>query len=305
MKNFLKSIYQFFSINLEVRNTTILKDWGNIIIATKRGLYQLANKKLKLVRLGEFYGVTIIKNDLVYVLNKVSEKESMIVSFQLVDGIINKSSMKIIFRNLDDAIHQIDYFNKALYLTDTHNNRIITTNLSGENMKYHYPIGKATKGRESSNYGHINSIFSDSKYIYILCHNNSVKTNKNSEVIVTDFNFNLIKKISTSSESAHNIIKYKGDIYHCDSLNSKLKRNNDTIFIAEEFTRGLAITNDDIILGDSSYAKRAERKNSKGHIYLLDHDGSLKERINIPGMVQEIRRIDKVDYGLSLNNTAK
>ena len=293
-----KRLFQHLIILIQLVVIKTKIDWGNIIIATKRGLYQLKDKKLRIIQLGEFYGVTIV-DDKLYVLNKVSEKEAHIVAYQLLNNKIQKQSRNIVIHGLDEAIHQIDFFNNTLYLTDTHNNRILAFTKKGKKINQYYPLGEINNGRGSPNYGHINSIFSDLKHVYLVCHNNSVHSGKTSEILKTDMEFNVLNKITTSSQSAHNVILYQGKLYHCDSLNSLLKVDDKPLFQTMEFTRGLAMTNDKIIVGDSNYAKRKDRSKSKGSIYLLNHDGKLIEKLMIPGMIQEIRVLGEKDYGLS------
>jgi hypothetical protein len=170
---------------------------------------------------------------------------------------------------------------------------------SGSIVQQRYPLGSLEEGRKSANYAHINSVYGFSDRIYLVCHNETKKTGKLSQIAVLDHSIEVRELIMTKARNAHHVGMYKGQTYCCDSLGGGLLCDGKTVFTTDLFTRGLSISDDGILLGGSEYAARSKRESASGAIFLLDHDFNLQQMIQLPGMVQEIRRLDAVDYGLS------
>lgn len=269
---------------------------GRVILATKRGLFVIQGKKIKRILKGEFYGITT-KNKKVYVFQKLWS-EGRVIKFDLNF----KCKIKEVITDLSPGCHQIDFVRDDLFITDTYNNRILKYNLQGQLLQSYYPIGKLSDGRDSENYGHINSIFYRGKYFYLMCHNETKKTEKFSQILKCNKNFNVLETIEIEARNAHNVIVWNGDVFYCDSFNYSFKRNSDILLKTQYFTRGLSMNNSHIFVGGSEIAERGERKNAKGCLFILNKDFTIKEFIEIPGMVQEIRCLDEVDYSLSNNN---
>ena len=145
----------------------------------------------------------------------------------------------------------------------------------------------------------MNSILRHRGKFYVYCHNESTKTGRNSDIIVMTSLEKVDKTIPLDDENGHNIAIWNDRIYHCDSMNCKLRVDNRVVFECDTFTRGLSISEDTILLGGSDFAKREDREKSGGSIYILNSDHELVSSFKFPAMVQEIRRLDKPDLSLS------
>jgi hypothetical protein len=269
---------------------------ARVIIATKNGLYFLDKNLIIKVLEGEFYGVTY-KADTIYVFEKTNKKGRIIYFHK---NIYNEK-YNVLVDKLSPGCHQIDFIGDDLYVTDTYNNRILIFDIDGNFKNDFYPLGILENGRKSSNYGHINSVYSYNGFIYLLCHNETKKTGKNSEILKLNKQNDLIGKINLNASSAHNCAIYNNKFLVCDSLNNKVILDNNVLIDTDDFTRGLSIFDDFILIGGSDYKKRSQRIDAKGTVYILNNDFNLLEKIRIPGMVQEIRSLS--DNDLSLSNT--
>ena len=278
--------------------TRTKEDWGHYIIATKRGLYELKGKKVRTLLWGDFYGITIAGHT-IYALKRIENQKSKIIQFPYTDRKVNMGKRKLFADNLDWGCHQMDYFNNHFYVADTYNNCILKIDQGGRITQQYYPLGTLQEGRSSSNYAHINSIYANSSHIYMMCHNETTKTNKNSTILMLNEALEVIKTIETDSSNAHNVVIFDKKIYHCDSFNSTVLKNNSIFFKTSYFTRGLSISKDYLVVGGSEYSSRKNRQLSKGAIFFLNHSGKLLDTIVMPSMVQEIRRLDEPDHGLS------
>jgi len=275
---------------------------GKLLIGTGSGLLLINRCKIKRLFGGQSYGITKSKNK--FLVHQDMVHFSRIISIENnFDNIDDKISYSILSTLNTTKIHQIDYYDKHLYICDTINNRIIIYNLATERFKYFYPNGKLYDGSDSSNYMHINSVFINDEKINILAHNKTTKSNKPSQIwTYNNKNMEFINKVDIGV-NCHNIVIHKGDLYYCDSMNGTLVKNNDIVFSnSDYFTRGLAITDDYIFLGGSEFAERKKRFKANGVLYVLDH--YFKEvasfKMNGIGSLHEIRSLDG-DYGLSQN----
>jgi hypothetical protein len=273
---------------------------GDLLVASKNGLYLIDND-VTLLRKGEFYGIAIHDQN-VFVFQRNKNQNGYIVRFK--KDLSDLTDPVIITDQLDWGCHQMDWFDGYLYLTDTFDNSIIKLDEDGEILERFYPVGELTEGRESSNYAHINSLFFEKGEVFLLFHNDTSKTGRNTEIVKTNRDFVVNMRHVTKASHGHNIVCFKDDLYYCDSQSKTLMKNDHKLFQADLFTRGLSILEQFIVLGGSEYAQREDRNNVKGKIYILDHRGNLKIDFTIPGMVQEIRCLTQKDYALSMNNEA-
>jgi hypothetical protein len=267
----------------------------NFIIATKSGIFLANNKSNIKILNGQYYGITRNKDRWIIFQSLPLLKKGRLVSID------DDGNIQMLLKKMSHGCHQIDCKDNYLYITDTYNNSVIKVDLFDMNIVgRYYPIGPNYGDRSLSNYGHINSIFFYGDYIYILCHNETMKTSKSSEVLKCDGNFNVLQRIEFQAGNAHNVSIYKGNLVICDSKGKRLvMEDGSTLFDFEHFTRGLSMTDKYIVVGESEYAKREERHTKGGWINIFDLKWNLLSRQRINGMVQEVRSIHESDHCMS------
>jgi hypothetical protein len=270
---------------------------GTYLIATNRGLFLIREHTLYLLLLGNFYGITRNEHSL-YVYESVG-KVGRILKLDEGGDMEIDAKAEIVFADLPGWIHQIDMIDGNFFFTDTPNNRIIEWSFQAGCWNEYYPLGKLAEQEASSNYGHMNSIYKHDGAIYIVCHNQTAKTGRPSEILKVDPQFRIMERIVTDSSCAHNLIIRQGVTYHCDSMNQSLKADGKVVFQTDHFTRGLSISDNQIVIGGSVFLRREERLKGNGHLYILNSDYSARTSFLIPGMVQEVRRLDQKDYSFS------
>ncbi|MEZ5335189.1 MAG: hypothetical protein R2741_08120 [Methanolobus sp.] len=286
----VKKTHTFVNIEGEVQ--------GVYLIGTQKGLYILKNNNLSKLLDGRFYGITISSKK-IYVFEKTGTSNGRIIELEINNNFeINKRG-KVLINKLSPGCHQIDIVDDKLFIMDTYNNCILAYNLSDFSYNAYYPLGKLDNGRKSNNYAHMNSLYHTENRFFVMCHNETSKTGRQSEILVLDSNLRKIEKIDTKASHAHNIVVLNNQFIYCDSTNNCLKVDNEIVFKGKHFTRGLSISKEHVLLGGSDHAKRADRTKVNGYIYVLNHDFSLFTQFLVPGMVQEIRRLDKPDISLS------
>lgn len=245
-----------------------------------------------------------------YIFQKTG-RNGRILRLSISKGRVQKS--EIVVYGLSRGIHQIDIIKNKLMMTDTYNNRIIEIeNYSSvydcywKNVSNSYwPNGKLNSGRDSHNYNHFNSIFGFEEDIYLIAHNETLKTGKKSEVYKLDSKLNLLTKETTNSTNSHNFYKNKEVEIFCASMENSLVVNMQEALNTDSFTRGLSVSDDYTIVGGSSIqASRSNRRSGIGEIYILATK-AYKVSFTIKGslgQINEIRRVDKTDFSLSANH---
>lgn len=268
------------------------------VVATKRGLWCVQGAQVERLAWGHFYGLTV-HGDRLLAFQR-GERTGVLWEWRGL-GRARAPRMRMLRSDLSPGVHQIDRWGEALLVCDTYHNAVLVLDLErGHTMASHTPFGALTRGRASDNYAHLNSLFALRDGLAVLCHNESAKTARSSEIALLDSEFRCRARIPTPARSGHNLIPYRGKPLYCDSLGSALYWGREPAFHADCFTRGLSVTEDSILVGGSEYADRAARSVAAGCLYELDPDDfGLRRTLPMPGMVQEIRCLDRPDYGLS------
>tara|TARA_Y100001954_G_scaffold234286_1_gene289448 strand:+ start:836 stop:1894 length:1059 start_codon:yes stop_codon:yes gene_type:complete len=292
----------------EFINEGVDQDINFLISTQKKGLL-LYNRGeiIQLFKKKGFYGLTKHKKN--YYAFHITGFHGNIISFALKD----KKAIKpyVVIRGLSKGIHQIDFIDDDLYVTNTYDNSILIYNKIYNKKNIHwknydniiYPNGKLSNGRFSSNYNHFNSIFRYKKFIYLFAHNETMKSSRNSEIYKLDKNnFNIIEIKKTAGSNGHNIYIDENQILFCKSIEGTLaSEKKDILKHKNIFTRGLSVSNKYLILGGSEIAhNRNDRGSSSGYVYIYNLNFKLLQKICIDKtQIQEVRQINIEEKTLS------
>lgn len=269
-----------------------------LVIGTKRGLFEIRKGTLTRIYAGVIYGVTFDGSRVLFY--EQGENIGRILSLQInANASVLLTKFTEFAGDLPKGGHQIDYYDGTLFFMNTYNNSIVSMDANGANISENFPNGPLEAGRESSNYNHFNSInLTDNGYV-VFAHNETAKTNKESEIWFLNDDFRVSEVRNASVSSGHNITILDGRPLYCGSLNGTLVWNEQTVFDAETFTRGLSLSEDYVIVGGSDYGERHARGSLGGSLFLLRRPSfELVYKMRIPGMVQEIRRLDGPDFAM-------
>jgi len=293
--------YHYYPINIHKKKIakTGFELRGKYLVATTRGLFLINNDNIFLLIPGNCYGITI-DHDQIYLYQNFGFRGRIVsINFDKEGNLRTKG--RLLISALPQGCHQIDMVGENLYITDTYNNRIIACHLKEQIKRYFYPLGRLDNGRNSDNYAHINSLYYSQKEkgFYLFCHNETLKTGRKSSILFVNHQFEKQRQIFTQAVNGHNICKMGNHLLYCDSENKALIRDDEVVFNTRFYTRGLSIGREYILIGGSEFRTRKKRSKSKGNISVTDKDFKLIHSFEFPGPVQEIRRLDGIDYGLS------
>jgi hypothetical protein len=267
------------------------------LVATKRGLFGAGPDGYRLIAPGHYYGVSL-REDRIYCFEKLAGLGRVVRFRRRGDRVVDG---RVVIRDLSEGGHQIDWAGGFLYVTDTYNNRVLKYDTAYRQVGEFFPLGPCENGRASENYAHINSILFFRGDVYLVCHNETAKTGRRSQVLRCDADFNVIQVYEDCGASAHNIVFLPdGTGLVCDSGGARVIDLRGTVRAKVDlFARGLSVNGTGIVVGGSELAKRSARERGAGKLYFFGPDFTPRGAIVLPGMVQEVRRLDGDDYSLS------
>lgn len=289
----------------------------NLFITTSRGVYNYNFRNNKITQIISnwnkgffkrpskgFFGIFLdkSKNELIFASREKLSKE--IIYEKSTDTIIyfynifkKQITRKIVVKNLFD-IHQITFFKKFLFLTETGKNRVQILNTISKKIEFFINIGEI---RDDVN--HINAISIDKNYLYIGLNNGHEKNVfKNAQIIKISID-QLFKLKSFDALNNDNVINLHG-VYHTHDIEKfnddylisssnlgKIYSYNQQKFIIDinPWTRGITHSFDRIFIGKSKIGKRKLRHSRyyDGEIVILDKSNfNLIKKILIPKIGQ-------------------
>jgi hypothetical protein len=180
---------------------------------------------------------------------------------------------------LSAGIHQLAVSSDEAVVTDTYNNRLLVLGDLGGAPRHraqvdgvHHPAGRLAQGRRSPNYAHFNSVRRHGDVWYVVAHNESARTGRSSELYTLDERFDTKDIRPLAHTCCHNFVEHRGVERYCGSGEGVLVADDVEVLRVDAFTRGLAVSDDLILLGASPHLARTERGSGIGHVYVLDTD---------------------------------
>lgn len=228
-----------------------------------------------------------------------------VVSFRLRNGEVD--DVRIEISGLDREVHQIDFYDDVLYITDTYNNRIWTYQLTTQGVGSRaaaFLRGRLRRapGQMPENYVHLNSIFATPTGGYAVYHNQTRKTGKPSELVRLNERLAETEHWTLPASCAHNVVPTPDGFAYCDSFGRRLMVGENAVFQGPCYLRGLAVSSDFVLVGGSDLAERNERDQTIAYLFMLDRNsGTLEATWMIPsaGSIYEIRLVDPTDLAMS------
>ena len=267
------------------------------LVATKRGLFAAGPDQYRLIAPGHYYGVSF-RDGGIYCFEKLAGR-GRVVRYRREGNRIGEG--RVVIRDLSEGCHQIDWAGDFLYVTDTYNNRVLKFDGAYRQVAEFYPLGRCERGRASDNYAHINSVVFFAGYAFLVCHNETAKTGRASQVLRCSPDFEVLQTYERCGASAHNIVLLPDrSALVCDSGGAQVIDLHGAVRAKVDlFTRGLSVNATEVVVGGSELADRGSRERVRGKLYFFAPNFTLLRTLSLPGMVQEVRRLDGEDYSLS------
>lgn len=281
-----------------------------LVATSSRGLLLYDHGKIfQLFDYKGFYGITK-DNDVWYAFHKTGW-HGRIIRFKIFNHAVQ--DCEVVIYGLSRGVHQIDIVKDQLMITDTYNNRIIVFDKYREinnafwrdaNPYVSHPNGRLRKGRKSENYNHFNSIFGSNNSVFVVAHNETYKTGRYSELYILDNKLNKISTLPLNGSNCHNYFRNSQGEGFCKSLEGTIVINNEEKFQVNMFTRGMSISPDLLVIGGSTIELVKEKRgHSDATLFFCDkiHEAITEVKLK-KTQINEIRRVDTVDHGLTNGN---
>lgn len=261
------------------------------LIACTSGVLVYRNRSLRRILDGRFYGLASRAGRWYGFVAGTSGESGRLISFELRDDLAQ--AVRVEVQGLHPAVHQISESPRGLWVTDTGNNRLLEFDVTASGLiprRAFYPNGWFKRQRL-----HLNSVSGSNGVIRLMFHNLTALSGRWSQIAEYDDHLRLRRLIDTGHAACHNIEEWRGSLVYCGSRRGVLRVGDVTIPLGH-LTRGLAFTDDLILVGGSTLAARHERAGATGYVFAVDA-ASLTEtaRLTIPGTggIHEIRCLDR------------
>ena len=176
------------------------------LVATRKGLFIARPGAHRQIAYGQYYGIAI-DGETIYAFEacdrpRIRSNRGRIVRLRHRAGRIEQAD--VLARNLDNGCHQIDIIDDALIVTDTYNQRLLRIPLEGGAPEILAPLPLPIEG-EPDTYVHVNSLLACGDVLYLLLHNDSGRTGRNSEIAAFDRHWNRTGTIPLAGQGCHSL----------------------------------------------------------------------------------------------------
>lgn len=240
------------------------------------GLYNLEWKHgdytLTKIISGSFRGIAQCGEHFIVVMERVILKLDQ--NFNVLRGVRADNNAEF---------HGVFIQNGKAYIVETELNSIgiyDLANLSRTGEILFMPAGE--------DFNHINDLYMDNDTILFSMFTIDGKWRSKPENCGVILSYNLEhctidQVLFKSLHRPHSVIRHKGHIYYCNSSKFEVKRDEETIFHADGFTRGLAIVDRFLFVGQS-YSRLAGGKICDCGIHMIDLASHTSTFIPVPSV---------------------
>lgn len=245
------------------------------LVASHRGVFAVAEDRVCTAIHGWFFGICR-HGDSFYLYENCGLRDrsvdlGRIIRIDLVDGRL--ANPAVLVTGLHTNCHQVRVIDGLLCVVDTANQAIRRYTLSGELVDVKHPFPVACSNSRTGAYLHLNTIAKVGSQIAVMRHNGKALPEKVSELAWLDADWNVISIHMLDGYWCHDIVEDDhGVLWHCSSKAGELLASDGRkIAISDDMlTRGLAISDDRIIVGISSFGPRETRHSLNGGVVILD-----------------------------------
>jgi hypothetical protein len=263
------------------------------IVASRQGLYLVGRTQWRLLVEGCFFGL-VTRGDAVFAFRHGSSSPShdpssgRVVHYVWRGGTLEEAG--IVVDGLDHNVHQLDFFDEGYFLVDTFNQRVLEYDSAWRPVAGHQILPPAE--RDGPDHAHLNSIAGTSDTVWVMLHNG--QRGRPSEIVEFDRAFSERRRTVLPCGGCHDIAPLPdGRLLTCLSPRGQILVGSDEVHdIDALWTRGLAVSCDEVAVGSSLYGERLARTLLPGFVTFLDPAYRRIGRIYLPAAPTQIRRLD-------------
>ncbi|TKD51575.1 hypothetical protein [Sphingomonas baiyangensis] len=258
------------------------------LVASRQGLFAVAPAAAKLVAFGLFFGLRR-HDDMLYLFETCDPSRGPSRMGRLLQMRIDRGRLcdeQVIATGLDNQCHQLAVIGTEVCIVDTANQAIVLIAGDGSTSATLFPFGNPVV----DGYHHINSIAQADGHTLVLLHNAAGGRIGPSELAWLDRDWRVVRRETLPATGCHDIVQDEdGLLWHCASMDGALMNSAGLhCRVSAEMTRGLAFTEEAVIVGTSQFARREGRTRIGGHVLFLDRAMQRLAQVELSGAPTEI-----------------
>ena len=272
-----------------------------LLVASRQGLFAADRDQTRLIAHGLFFGITL-HDDLIYAFESCGrpyERTNLgrIIRLRRRGGTIVERD--VLVDGLDNGCHQIDFVGGQLCVVDTYNQRILAFSTDGTPVDIPQPLLPAEHDAWDRGYHHVNAILAVGEHVMLMLHNGVERGDRTSQILVCDRNWRALGTWDLPHGGCHDLACLPdGTLLACGSPAGELialdgRRQR----ISKMMTRGLAVSDRDIVVGASQFSSRRTRARAKGALYFLDPAWQVTHELPLIAAPTCVMWLDRTDYG--------
>ncbi len=274
-----------------------------LLVASRQGLFAADRDHVRLIVHGLFFGLTL-RDDLIYAFESCDRPYERTNLGRIIR--LRRRGGRIVERDvfvdgLDNGCHQIDFVGDQLCVLDTYNQRILAFAEDGTAVAIPQPLVAAEHGAWDRGYHHVNSILSVGERTLLMLHNGVGLSDRTSQILVLDRDWRALGSWNLPHGGCHDLACLPdGTLLACGSpageliaLDGRARR------ISAMMTRGLAVSDRDIVVGASEFSARRGRTRAKGALCFLGPDWQVTHELDLIAAPTCLMWLDRADYGCS------
>lgn len=272
-----------------------------LLVASRQGLFVADREQARLIANGLFFGITL-RDDLIYAFESCDlpyarTNFGRIIRLRRRGGTIVERDVFV--EGLDNGCHQIDFVGDRLCVLDTYNQRVLAFAEDGTPVDIPQPLAPAEHGAWERGYHHANAILAVDDQILLMLHNGVDRSDRSSQILVLDRDWRRIGAWDLPHGGCHDLACLPdGTLFACGSPAGELialdgRRQR----ISAMMTRGLAVSDGEIVVGASQFSSRRARTRARGALYFLDPSWRVMHELALIAAPTCVMWLDRVDYG--------
>lgn len=221
-----------------------------------------------------------------------------IIRLSVQDGRIVDAA--VLVSGLDNGCHQIDLIGDTLVVVDTYRQRIMEIAPDATVTEF-APLPFERQRRDAAAYVHFNSVLACGDQRLLLLHNGGGEPHRASEIALVNSAWTVLERRPMEGTGCHNLaLLEEGSVLSCGSMEGCLISSAGLrMKVSPLMTRGLAVGDDTIAVGGSTFSQRDHRDSEPGVLHMLDRGYQPLASLPLPAPPTEIRRLDGNDLSLS------
>lgn len=279
-----------------------------LLISSRQGLFAADRDQVRLIAHGLFFGLTV-RDDVIYAFESCDLPHAptnlgRIVRLRRRNGRVVERDVFV--QGLDNGCHQIDFVGDHLCVVDTYNQRILAFAEDGSPVDIPQPLTPARHGAWDQGYCHVNAILAVGDRILLMLHNGGEPVNGKSRIMVLDRHWRQVAAWDLPHGGCHDIACLPdGTVLTCGSpVGELIALDGRAVRVSTMMTRGLAVSDRDIVVGASQFSSRRARIRSRGKLHFLDADWNATHELDLIAAPTCVMWLDRADYGCSQYVTA-